>query len=158
MRRSDRQQDLAFSLALIDACTHGVVAFSAQDGTPYCIPLSLVRVSNRLYFHCAREGRKIDLLRKNPRVCVSFIGEDTPGFEQPSNFTTFFQSVVVSGTASEVTETEEKIAALRALCEKITPEHMSEDRFDLAIRHSLGVTSVWRIDMDEITGKAKKRV
>ena len=156
MRRSDRQQDQAFSLALIDKCTHGVVAFSAADGTPYCIPLSLVRVNNSLYFHCAREGRKIDLLRQNPRVCVSFVGEDTPGFEQPSDFTTFFQSVVVAGTAVEITQAEEKIAALRALCEKITPEHMSEDRFELAICHSLGVTAVWRIDMDEITGKAKK--
>ena len=155
MRRSDRQQDRAFSLALIDRCTHGVAAFATGEDAPYCIPLSFVRVDNVLYFHCAREGRKTELLRRDPRVCVTFVGDDSPAFEEPSDFTTFFQSAVVCGTAKEVTDEDEKISALRALCEKITPEHMNRERFDLAIRHSLAVTAVWRIEMTEITGKAK---
>ena len=73
MRRSDRQRDLSFSLALIDRCSHGVAAISTGEDTPYCLPLSLVRIGNSLYFHCAHEGRKADLLRANPRVCVTFL-------------------------------------------------------------------------------------
>jgi len=157
MRRSDRQQDLDFSLAVIDRCSHGTVAFSTGDEMPYCIPLSLVRVDNSLYFHCAAEGTKIRLLRKNPRVCVSFVAQDAPGLEEPHNFTTFYQSAVATGTAHEVTEDEEKIAALRALCEKTTPSFMTPERFDAAIRSALSITAVWRIDMEEITGKAKRR-
>ena len=154
MRRKDRQQDREFSLALIDRCTHGVLALSTGEEAPYCLPLSLVRVGDCLYFHCAREGRKIQLLRRAPRVCVTFVGEDAPTFEAPANYTTLFQSAIVTGTASEVLDREEKIAALRALCQKLTPGFM--EHFDRAVEQSLEVTAVWRIEMDEISGKAKK--
>lgn len=154
MRRLDREQNRDFSLALIDRCTHGVVALSTEDGTPYCLPLSLVRVDDSLYFHCAREGRKVDLLRKNPRVCVTFVGQDIPAFVPPAMYTSYFQSVIVTGTAIEVTDDQEKIDALRALCQKLTPDHMG-DSFQQAVSASLCVTGVWRIDMDQITGKAK---
>ena len=154
MRRKDRQQDREFSLALIDRCTHGVLALSTGEEAPYCLPLSLVRVGDCLYFHCAREGRKIQLLRRDPRVCVTFVGEDAPTFEAPANYTTLFQSAIVTDTASEVLDREEKIAALRALCQKLTPGFM--EHFDRAVEQSLEVTAVWRIEMDEISGKAKK--
>ena len=55
----------------------------------------------------------------------------------------------------EVTGEAEKIAALRALCRKLTPDRM--DGFDAAVSKSLKVTSVWRISMEEVTGKAKLR-
>lgn len=154
MRRSDREQDRAFSLALIDRCPHGILALSTGEDTPYCLPISFVRVENSLYFHCAKEGRKIDLLRHNPRVCVTFVGQDEPIFEEPSSYTTYFQSAIVTGTAAEATEDAEKASALRALCQKLTPEHMG-DSFERAIARSLHITAVWRIDMDQITGKAK---
>ena len=154
MRRSDRQQNLDFSLALIDRCSHGVVAVSTGTATPYCLPLSLVRVENRLYFHCAREGRKIQLLRQNPRVCITFVGADTPAFIPPAMYTSYFQSVIVTGTASEVLDPAEKAAALRALCQKLTPDFM--DGFDRAIETSLSATAVWGVEMEEIIGKAKR--
>ena len=154
MRRSDRQRDLSFSLALIDRCSHGGAAISTGEDTPYCLPLSLVRIGNSLYFHCAHEGRKADLLRANPRVCVTFVGRDDPAFLEPATYTTYFQSVIVTGTAVEVREDSEKIDALRALCQKLTPDYMGS-HFDRAIQSSLSATAVWRIDMDQITGKEK---
>ncbi len=44
MRRDDRAQDRDFSLALIDRCTHGVMALSTGEPLPYCLPLSFVRI------------------------------------------------------------------------------------------------------------------
>lgn len=153
MRRSDRARDRAFSLALIDRCTHGVMALSTGEDVPYCLPLSFVRIGDDLYFHCAREGRKIDLLRRFPQVCVTFVGEDRPAFVAPAEYTTYFQSAIVTGRASEVTDLEEKTEALRALCQKVTPEHM--DGFDAAMEKSLAVTALWKVHMEEISGKAK---
>ncbi len=153
MRRNDRARDRNFSLALIDRCTHGVMALATGETAPYCLPLSFVRVGDDLYFHCAREGRKIDLLRRFPQVCVTFVGDDRPAFVPPAMYTTYFQSVIVTGTASEVTGTQEKTAALRALCQKITPDHM--EGFETAIEKSLAVTAVWKVRMEEISGKAK---
>lgn len=156
MRRSDRAQSLEFAQALIDRCTYGVVAISTGEDTPYCLPLSLVRVDNRLYFHCAKQGRKLDLLRRNPKVCVTFVGTSEPAYVESNNtFTDYFQSAMVTGTASEVLDDDEKIEALRALCTKVTPEGMSGDNFERAVSGSLAVTGVWRIEMEEVTAKAK---
>lgn len=153
MRRSDRAQDRDFSLALIDRCTHGVMAISTGEPVPYCLPLSLVRVGEALYFHCARQGRKTDLLRRFPQVCVTFVGDDRPYFAHPATYSTWFQSVIVTGTASEVTDPTEKTEALRALCQKMAPDAM--DGFMPAVGKSLAATAVWKIHMEEISGKAK---
>ena len=103
MRRSDRARDRSFAFDVIDRCGHGVAALSTGGEGPYCIPLSLVRVGDDLFFHCALEGRKLDLLRRDPRVCVTFVGEDTPVFLEPAMYSTYFQSAIVTGTAQEVT-------------------------------------------------------
>ncbi|RHR08844.1 pyridoxamine 5'-phosphate oxidase family protein [Pseudoflavonifractor sp. AF19-9AC] len=156
MRRSDRAQSREFALELMDRCTYGVVSISTGENTPYCLPLSLVRVDNRLYFHCAKAGRKLDLLRRNPRVCVTFVGASEPAYVAEKNmYTDYFQSAMVTGTAVEVLEEDEKLEALRALCTKMTPEGMTGDNFERAMAGSLAATGVWRIDMEEITAKAK---
>ena len=146
MRRSDREQSLEFSLELIDRCKHGTVAFATEDGAPYCIPLSLVRVGDKLYFHCAKQGHKTDLLHRDGRVCVTFVGADDPAFVAPAMYTTYFQSVVVMGRAAEVTDTKEKADALRALCRKLTPHDLGE---------CLEKKKKKSMSMDQITGKAK---
>ena len=154
MRRRDRARGEDFSLPLLDACTHGVLAVTTGEDTPYCLPLSFVRQERALYFHCAASGRKTDLLRRNPRVCVTFVGRDTPTYRD-DDYTTLFSSVIVTGTAAEVTDPAEKAEALRALCQKLLPHAMTGDNFDRSLAASLPVTAVWRIDMDHISGKEK---
>ncbi len=153
MRRNDRQKDRDFCLNVIDRCTHGVVALDSGEKTPYCLPLSLVRAGDVLYFHCALEGRKTELLAKNPRVCVTFVGKDAPAFVPPGMYTTYFESVIVTGTAEMVSDPQEKRDALRLLCQKLLPDRL--DGFEQALAKSLPVTAVWRIRMDDICGKAK---
>lgn len=150
MRRKDRERDVEFALKVIDRCEYGTVAFQGEE--PYCLPLSLVRVEQDLYFHCALEGKKLDLLRRGPKVCVSFVSHNQAAED---DFTTYFCSAVVMGVASEVTDDGEKICALRALCEKLTPSYMHA--FDAAITRSLGRTGIWKIHMEEITGKEKAK-
>lgn len=121
------------------------------EGEPYCVPLSIARIGETLYFHCAQEGLKLKALRKHPAVCVSCVGMAEPVHDK---FTTRYTSAILTGTAREVTDEAEKIRALRAICEKYTPENMS--RFDAAIAQSLSHTGIWRIDVKGITGKCKK--
>ena len=152
MRRKDRERDKAFALDVIDRCEYGVAALAVEGDTPYCIPLSLVRAGEELYFHCALEGTKLDLLRKNPRVCISFVASNVAATDA---FTTYFQSAVVVGTAYEITEDAKRIEALRVICRKLTPANMAD--FDNAIARSLGRTGVWGVHMEEVTGKEKAR-
>lgn len=154
MRRKDRERDQAFAYNVIDRCEYGVMAMSGEE--PYCVPLSFVRVGDALYFHCALQGRKLDLLRADPRVCVSFVTDTQPLYiADELNYTTFFRSAVVTGQAFEVTDPQEKTEALRALCQKLMPDDMAD--FDKAIVRSLGVTGVWGVRIEQAIGKEKAR-
>lgn len=102
-----------------------------------------------------REGESWTCCTPNPNVCITFVGGDEPEFVAPNTYTTYFQSAIVTGTAVEVTDQEEMIEALRLLCEKLMPEHMSG--FSHAIQSTLAATSVWRVDIAEARGKQKKR-
>ena len=151
MRRKDREMPEDFALEVADKCAYSVLATVNPDGTPYCIPLSMAREGEWLYFHCAKEGQKIDNLRHGNRVCVSCVGDVkiTAG-----DFSTEFESAVINGTASEITDRDEKIRALRLISERYTPDNMPA--FDEAIRVSLDVTAVWKIHINGISGKRKK--
>lgn len=152
MRRKDRETSREFAYSVADKCEYAVLSMTLTDGMPYCIPLTIVRDGEFIYFHCAMEGQKIDALRQNPNICMACVG-DTHRMED--KFTTAYESAVLFGKAEEVTEDEEKICALRLLCERHTPTNMAA--FDEAIQRSLFRTAVWRIRIQTITGKQKKR-
>ena len=151
MRRKDRQMPRDFALMVADNCAFSVMATVNPDGTPYCIPLSLAREGDWFYFHCARQGHKIDNLRRQNRVCISCVGNVKV---IPGDFSTEYESAIINGAASEVTDEEEKIHALELISRRYTPDHMAD--FDDAIRRSLDITAIWKIHIDEISGKRKK--
>jgi nitroimidazol reductase NimA-like FMN-containing flavoprotein (pyridoxamine 5'-phosphate oxidase superfamily) len=151
MRRKDREESRETALQVIDKAPFAVMATTDSDGCPYCTQLSFVRDGEILYFHCALSGHKIDNLKRDPRVCVSFTGE----ISFPENdFTVVYESAIVTGTAVEVTVDEEKIRGLRLLCERFTPKNMPA--FDNAIAKSLAVTGVWKIRIEEVSAKRRK--
>jgi nitroimidazol reductase NimA-like FMN-containing flavoprotein (pyridoxamine 5'-phosphate oxidase superfamily) len=151
MRRKDREKPKDFALEVADKCAYSVMATVNPDGSPYCVPLSLARKGEWLYFHCAPEGHKIENLKRNNRVCVSCVGKQKA---IPGDFALEYESAVIVGTASEVTDREEKIRALEIISRRYTPENMAA--FDNAVEKSLDITAVWKIHIDGISGKGRK--
>ncbi len=151
MRRKDREMDKDFALAVVDKCEYAALALFAADGFPYCLPITIARDGDHIYFHSAKEGKKIEALHQDPHVCLACVG-DTQRLEH--KFTTEFESAIVFGLAAEVTEKEEKLLALRLLCQRHNPDNMS--KFAEAARKGLPRTAIWRITIQEITGKRKK--
>ena len=152
MRRKEREMDYDFGLYVIDKSQYAVLAMiNAVDKTPYCVPVSAVRIDNSIYFHCALAGQKIDNLNADPNVCLSFVGDVNPISEQ---YTTEYESAIVKGKAENITDEKEKIEALRAICLKYAANDM--DKFDSAISRSLSRTGIWKIEIKELTAKRKK--
>jgi hypothetical protein len=150
MRRKDREKPEDFALTVTDECAYSVMATVKADGSPYCIPLSLAREGQWLFFHCAHTGHKIDNLRHDNRVCICCVGDID---EAPGEFSIRYKSAVINGVAQEVTGREEKIHALKLISLRYTPKVMAD--FDKAIEKNLERTGVWKIRIDEITGKGK---
>ncbi|MDR2808484.1 MAG: pyridoxamine 5'-phosphate oxidase family protein [Spirochaetaceae bacterium] len=150
MRRRDREISRQEAEAVIDSCDFATLATVNPDGTPYCVPLSITRDGQWLYFHCAAEGKKLDNIRYKNKVSISFVSAVAI---PKDDFTCNYRSAIVAGTAEELTIPSEKIAALKCICERFTKENMAH--FDEAIAKSLSITSVWKVRIDSITGKAK---
>lgn len=151
MRRKDREMDSAFALNIVDKCEWATLALTCTDGRPYCLPISIVRIDDFIYFHTAKSGQKIDCLNTAADVCLSCVGDT---HRLANEFTTEYESAIIFGKASEVTDDKEKIAALKALCQRHTPTNMHN--FDREVNISLPRTGVWKIRIHEITGKRKK--
>lgn len=149
MRKAARQQDAQWALAVFDRAPYVTVSMIRPDGTPYGLPLSLIRTDDRhFYFHCAFDGEKIDCLRTNPVVSLSAVSRCTPQFEaEKGNYTMYYDSAVALGRAEFVDDPVEKTEALRRLCERFLPRYM--DNFDDAIRRSLDRTLIVRITLTE---------
>lgn len=151
MRRSDREMPAEFALGVADKCEYAVMSMVDPKGEPYCVPLSIARSGDKIYFHSAKDGFKLDCLRKNPSVCIACVGDTKRAADK---FTTEFESAIIRGVCTEVTRDAEKTEALRLICEKHTPSNMAD--FDNAIARSLARTAVFAVTIESITGKRKK--
>lgn len=156
MRKADRQRDAEWALEVFDRAPYVTVSMTRPDGTPYGLPLSLVRKGDKtFYFHCAEEGEKLDCLNVNPVVSLSAVSRCTPKFEEDKqNFTEYYNSAIAIGRVERVSNRDEKIEALRLLCKRFLPKFM--DHFDEAIARSLDRTTIVKITLTEPpVGKCK---
>ena len=157
MRRADREMDAAFALEVLDRAPYVTVSFTRPDGSPYGVPLSLARTDDHtFYFHGAMEGEKIDCIRHCPVVALSAVTKCAPTVgPDDGSFTLQYKSAMAMGKAQIVTSREEKIMALRAICQRFLPHHM--DAFDSAVERSIHRTAVVRITLTQPpTGKRKQ--
>ena len=148
MRRKDREvTDFVKIENIISRCTCCRIGFCDEEEV-YIVPLSFgYQVKGDtfvFYFHGAKEGRKIDLIKKNPVV----------GFEMDTNYalneadlacgySARFQSVIGNGVVSIVSETKEKELGLSLLMEHYTGKQnwdFDENMFQVATVFKLEVT------------------
>ena len=87
----------------------------SDDGQPYIVPLCFGYDGKALYFHCAKEGRKIDILRKNSAVCFEFdIVEGMVEADRACDWGIRYQSVIGFGEARIIEDVNDKQKALAA--------------------------------------------
>jgi len=152
MRRKDRERSEAFALEVLRDCEYATLATINTDKTPYCIPISPVLIEDTLYFHCAHEGQKISNINENNSVCVSCVSYTKL---IPEEFTTEYESAVVKGKCKIVSDEDEKNMVLKRLCEKYAKSNMEQSADYIA--KSINKTSVYKIKITKITGKANSQ-
>lgn len=128
--------------------THGVLALGGGD-YPYAVPLSYVYSDGVLYFHCAREGMKLDRARQDSRASFTVVAED---HVVPEAYTTYYRSVICFGTLTEVEDDAEKRAAICALGRKYAPRE-PDAHLDEEIQRYWPVLCILKLTPAHITGK-----
>ena len=147
MRRSDKALPNDAAVSLLQEGEYGVLSTVDSEGQPYGVPLNYAFDGERLYFHCALKGHKLDNIHTNDKVSFCVVGRTKL---LPAEFSTEYESVIVTGTAS-VVEGEEKYQALVSLLEKYSAAFITEGRKYIEKLDSQ--TKVVRIDVDSMTGK-----
>lgn len=147
MRRGKQLLAKEDTVAVIDRCTNGILACLGDEGYPYAVPVSYVYFNDKIYFHSAKTGHKIDAINKNPKVSFSVIGDDTIVSEK---YTTYFRSVIIFGKA-RIVEGEERLEAFKALVEKYSGDQPEEAKHK-EITECMQ-TYIIAIDVEHITGK-----
>ena len=157
MRKKSREMDSEWALAVMRKAPYITVSFRRADGRAYGLPLSLACTDDMTwYFHCAPEGEKLEAISAHPEVCLSAVSRCMPTIgPKDGSFTLQYQSAIAFGIAELVSDEQEKITALRAICQRFLPKHM--DAFDEAVQRSLHRTAVVRIRLSAPpTGKRKQ--
>jgi nitroimidazol reductase NimA-like FMN-containing flavoprotein (pyridoxamine 5'-phosphate oxidase superfamily) len=86
--------------------------------TPYIVPMSFGYLNNAIYLHSSRKGRKIEILKKNPRVCFEAAVEtELITAEDPCKYNVRYRSVIGHGQAKFLEDYNEKIEGLTLLSE-----------------------------------------
>ncbi len=145
--------DRATVTAILDEALYCHVGFTV-DGQPYVIPTIHARVGEQLYIHGASASRMLCTLKEGVPLCVTVTILDglvlaRSAFHHSLNY----RSVVVLGTAHEVTDLAEKNNALRAIVEHIAPQRWEEARQPYA--QELKATSVLRLPLEEVSAKIR---
>jgi len=156
MRRKDKQiperARLEEVLARARVCRLAMAEEGPQGPVPYVVPVFFASRGDKLLVHCAKEGRKLDILARNPRVCIE-VDECRAVFpaDKPCAYSAVFRSVIASGTAALVQDPEARRAALDLLMVKYAGRATGPG-FEFSDA-TLQNTAVLEITLDQITGK-----
>jgi nitroimidazol reductase NimA-like FMN-containing flavoprotein (pyridoxamine 5'-phosphate oxidase superfamily) len=92
---------------MLEGTYHGVLTMST-GGEPYGVPLNHAYQSGKFYFHCAPEGKKLDCIRENPKVCY-VVGRhwgSPEDFKQDMKCHGRWESVIAHGRAVIIEDRE----------------------------------------------------
>ncbi len=131
-----------------------------RDGAPIVLPTIYARVGERLYLHGSTGSRPMRMAgatdgeEPGTRVCVTVTHVDGVVLARSAfHHSVNYRSVVVLGTAYQVTDPEERSAALDALVDHVVPGRSRECR--PADRKELAATAVVRLDLTEVSAKIR---
>lgn len=145
--------DRAPAYALIDRLKTAHVAF-VEGGEPRIIPITAWRMDDNLYLHTLNGGRLAKRLESGMQLCLSFaVTEEWVMSKSAFHHSANYQSLVLFGTASLVTDEAEFDASFRAIINYIQPGRWDQVRAPNAKERQ--ATALFRIPIEEGAFKSR---
>ncbi len=136
---------------IIKRCEICNVSMVDENNQPYVLPFNFAYADDTLYLHSAPEGRKIDILEKNPHICASF-STDHQLYHQNEgvacSYSMRYRSVLLYGKVEFIDDLEEKEAILN----KIMAQYTDKKGFSYSLP-ALKNVKIFRIPVDKLDGR-----
>jgi len=116
---------------------------------PYVVPICFLHVENKIYFHSRPEGKKLENMKVNPRVCFQVDEYNLAPSPRPCDFSMHYRSVIIFGRVRFLKDAKERLKALNAMLDKYDTSHSAEP-IDVAMVDRVAVAE---ITVEEMSGK-----
>lgn len=149
MRRKDKEitdrMEIESILSQARICRIGF----SQNNKPYIVPMNFGYKDGYLFFHCAQEGMKIDIIKQNNNVCFEVdINHEITDTGIPCDWSTRYSSVIGFGKALLVKDPIEKKLALNVIVNHYSPKA----KFKYS-EEALNKVGIIKIEITSMTGK-----
>lgn len=148
MRRFKQQMTDEACIRVLESERRGVLAVCGSDGQPYAIPLNFYYEDGKIYFHGAKAGHKIDIIRENPKVSFNVY---THGIPSEIKRGLDVESVTVFGTIREMENSETAVSFLRKLGLKYFPD--DREYIENEVNSTRAAVQMLELTIDQMTGK-----
>lgn len=149
MRRANREISLEAAKDLLRNNKRAAFSVNGDNGYPFTVPVDFYyeESENRIYFHSARQGHKIDSIKVNDKVC--FTTWDN-GYLEEGDWAYYVSSCVVFGRAKLISDPAVALDKIRKFALKYYP---TEQEVDEEIRRDMPGVQMIAIEIEHMTGK-----
>lgn len=149
MRRMKRAIGDEDARGLLAEGRRAVLAVNGDDGYPFAFPIDyrFDAEANKIYFHGAKAGQKVDALRRSDKVCLTVMGNERL---EDGEWAPYVQSVVVFGRCRLVDDAAKTEAEVRRLALKYYP---SAEEVERELEKYLSAVQLYEIEIEHLTGK-----
>ena len=148
MRRKDRE--ITDKKTILDIISKAQVCYMgmSRDNLPYLIPINFGYSDNTIYFHCALEGEKINILKENPHVCMVFnIDNKLINNIAQDDWTMYYKSVIAYGKVEFIMDIAQRQKAINIMF-----KHYEGENYPLP-KPVLEKTMFLKVEIKKMTGK-----
>ena len=149
MRRKQKQITESETKHLLRTERRGVLAVNGDDGYPYAIPVNYIydEEQEKIFFHGAKAGHKIDALKKNDKVCFTVYGNERL---EEGDWAPYLQSAVVFGRCHLP---EDKDLTEAKVCEVARKYYPNEEEIQAEMDKSGKAVQLYEITIEHMSGK-----
>lgn len=149
MRRMKRAISDEDARGLLAKGRRATLAVNGDDGYPFAFPIDyrFDADANKIYFHGAKAGQKVDALRRSDKVCLTVMGNE---YLEDGEWAPYVQSVVVFGRFHLVDDAAKTEAEVRRLALKYYP---SAEEVERELEKYLSAVQLYEIEIEHLTGK-----
>lgn len=149
MRRAKRTISDEDARSLLAKGRRATLAVNGDDGYPFAFPIDyrFDADADKIYFHGAKAGQKVDALRRSDKVCLTVMGNERL---EDGEWAPYVQSVVVFGRCRLVDDAAKTEAEVRRLALKYYP---SAEEVERELEKYLSAVQLYEIEIEHLTGK-----